>query len=150
MAITSASDESAEKARRSPIQLLTSIGDAIAGWFRERKRRSAAKGRKRGFNRALLALFVVLLATATLCARRVEFGKNGSRPFGALSVKTDFTRAGATLAGRTAGGGTGAPSTAAPFSARSTPHQPSATNHAAHFTRVWEAKVFMAQSVGPK
>src|SRR3954452_23906391 len=30
-------------------------------WFRERKRRAAAKGRKRGFNRALVALFVVLL-----------------------------------------------------------------------------------------
>src|SRR3954470_6420145 len=30
-------------------------------WFRERRRRAAAKGRKRGFNRALVALFVVLL-----------------------------------------------------------------------------------------
>src|SRR5438309_1813974 len=44
------------------MQLLTAIGHTLASWFRERKRRSAAKGRKRGFNRALVALFVVLLA----------------------------------------------------------------------------------------
>ena len=59
MAITPVSDESA---RRSPAQLLTAIGHSLAAWFRERKRRAAAKGRKRGFNRALVALFVVLLA----------------------------------------------------------------------------------------
>jgi len=59
VAITSASDE---KTRGTPVQLLTALGHALASWFRERKRRSAAKGRKRGFNRALVALFVVLLA----------------------------------------------------------------------------------------
>src|SRR4051794_16012131 len=34
----------------------------VAAWIRERRRRAAAKGRKRGFNRALVALFVVLLS----------------------------------------------------------------------------------------
>src|SRR4051812_28585403 len=42
--------------------MLTAIGHTLAAWVRERKRRAAAKGRKKGFNRALVALFVVLLA----------------------------------------------------------------------------------------
>jgi cell division protease FtsH len=51
-----------EAVRRTPAQVLTAVGHAIAIRFRERKRRAAAKGRKKGFNRALVALFLLLLA----------------------------------------------------------------------------------------
>jgi len=61
VAIESVTDETDEVVRRTPTQLLTHVGHLGAIWFRERKRRAAAKGRKKGFNRALVALFVVLL-----------------------------------------------------------------------------------------
>jgi cell division protease FtsH len=62
VAITPAPDATDDETRRGPLAVLTGGRDAVAAWFRERKRRSAAKGRKRGFNRALVALFLVLLA----------------------------------------------------------------------------------------
>ena len=51
----------AERSRRTPIQIAGAVRRAVMTWFRDRKRRNAARGRKRGFNRALVALFVVLL-----------------------------------------------------------------------------------------
>jgi len=50
-----------DSSRRGPVQLIRSAASGLAAWARERKRRSAAKGRRRGFNRGLLALFMVLL-----------------------------------------------------------------------------------------
>ena len=52
-----------EAPRRSPQDVARRITQRAGEWLRDRKRRSAAKGRRRGFNRALLALFVLLLAT---------------------------------------------------------------------------------------
>jgi cell division protease FtsH len=48
--------------RRTPSRLVTGLRHSVAIWFRERKRRAAAKGRKRGFNRALVGLLLILLA----------------------------------------------------------------------------------------
>jgi cell division protease FtsH len=58
VAITSVADE---PGRRSPVHLARGGAHGVATFVRERRRRAAAKGRKRGFNRALVALFVVLL-----------------------------------------------------------------------------------------
>jgi cell division protease FtsH len=52
-----------ETPRRSPVQLLRGAASTLAEWGRDRKRRAAAKGRRRGVNRWLVALFLVLLGT---------------------------------------------------------------------------------------
>jgi cell division protease FtsH len=57
-----ADKDSKEAEGRTPAQRLASAKDATIAWFRDRKRRNAAKGRKRGFNRALVALLAILLA----------------------------------------------------------------------------------------
>jgi len=54
-------DTTEPEARRSPAQILTGARTATVAWLRDRKRRSAAKGRKRGFNRGLVLLLLVLL-----------------------------------------------------------------------------------------
>jgi cell division protease FtsH len=58
--VDTALPEAADR-RRSPVAALTGAQQAVLQWFRDRKRRNAAKGRRRGFNRALVALLVVLL-----------------------------------------------------------------------------------------
>src|SRR5881398_3473333 len=68
VAITSVPDDGA---RRTPKQIVTGAGHAVASWYRERKRRSAAKGRKKGFNRGLVALFLVLLGVFFLLVSQV-------------------------------------------------------------------------------
>ena len=55
------SKDSSEE-RRSAAQIFASTKTAVIAWLRDRKRRNAAKGRKRGFNRALVALLAALLA----------------------------------------------------------------------------------------
>jgi cell division protease FtsH len=50
-----------EPSRRSVGSVLSQARQRASEWLRDRKRRSAAKGRRRAVNRALLALFVVLL-----------------------------------------------------------------------------------------
>jgi cell division protease FtsH len=52
----------AEAPRRTPAQFLAHAQTVSLAWLRDRKRRSAAKGRKKGFNRGLVALLLVLLA----------------------------------------------------------------------------------------
>ncbi len=55
--------QDAPQGRRSPKQLFTAAQVATVAWARDRKRKNAAKGRKKGFNKALVALLAVLLAT---------------------------------------------------------------------------------------
>ncbi|MBV9097511.1 MAG: ATP-dependent zinc metalloprotease FtsH [Frankiaceae bacterium] len=55
-------DTKESEGRRSPAQILTSAQTATIAWLRDRKRRNAAKGRKKGFNRGLVLLLILLLA----------------------------------------------------------------------------------------
>jgi cell division protease FtsH len=55
------SNDSSE-GRRSPAQILLSARTATMAWARDRKRKNAAKGRKRGFNRGLVLMLLALLA----------------------------------------------------------------------------------------
>jgi cell division protease FtsH len=52
----------ASEGRRTPAEKFAALKTATVAWFRDRKRRNAAKGRKKGFNRGLLALLAILLA----------------------------------------------------------------------------------------
>ena len=118
MAITPVSDESA---RRSPAQLLTAIGHSLAAWFRERKRRAAAKGRKRGFNRALVALFVVLLAMFFYLLNSIF---SASTPGSQLTISANFTNNNATWSAQVVNPG-GASSNVVNFQVQATSVTPS-------------------------
>jgi cell division protease FtsH len=52
----------APEGRRTPTERFNAAKVATLAWVRDRKRRNAAKGRKKGFNRALVALLAILLA----------------------------------------------------------------------------------------
>jgi cell division protease FtsH len=80
--VDTAPAETAETAdeRRSPAQLIAKAQVAALAWFRDRKRRNAAKGRKRGFNRALVALLLVLLATFFLLLHAIFTAPDDGSP----------------------------------------------------------------------
>jgi cell division protease FtsH len=52
----------AAEGRRTPAQFLAHAQTVTLAWLRDRKRKNAAKGRKKGFNRGLVALLLILLA----------------------------------------------------------------------------------------